>query len=136
MDEPKVLTYRREQLVETLKARQAEREQERQRKADEAKARNQRTRDAIVEALDTHPMFLVWLNGAMARQFGEANTASHPEAFKLALERQYGAPAGGEAPVEEWQDPDADLKRLIRVYENAVDETVKVDVASEVYRHL
>lgn len=126
------LTYKTETLIATLNERLAERQREREAKAQEAAARNQKARDQIVELLDKYPSFLVWLSGSLNTQWRVGNPGT--DAFATAIDSAYAAQDNVAAGRN--YNPDEDLERLIRVYEKAEDKEVKITVNDDVFIYL
>lgn len=123
-EEAAPLNYKRTRLVELLQEKLQEREDER---AAEKAKRDERNADAIkgiTEAL-SNERFLVYLVNEIRRGFSITQV---DEKLPEHVEGYYGQ------RVE--SDYDEQLKQLIRVFENADDDLVQVDVTSDVYRYL
>lgn len=134
MEEWEALTYKRTVLVESLKEELQKRENEREEKRKKAEERNKKARNQLVELIDAHPEFLVAVAARVDDLFYGDNYRLGTELFKEQVESAYGGyDAAGDRKE---QVHDADLHRLVRVYEKADDETVKVSVNDEVYRYL
>ena len=125
------LTYKRDTVVAQLQARLAEKQQERQAKKDALAAKNKAVLDQLTELMTDYPQFLVWVVERLnpKRHRDETGPMVGTDEFAQHVKDRYDVEPGG-------FDPDADLKRLIRVFENAVDDEVKVDVTDDVWHYL
>lgn len=123
------LVYTKEKLVQVLRDRLAAREADRQAKKEKAQAKHQEVRDRIVAALD-NPQFVVWVTGRIK----SAGFDPSGEGFVQKVVDTW--PDTNGADVGEAHDPDRDLKRLLRAYENAENETVNIRITDEAYRYL
>ena len=121
------LTYERAALVESLKAKLAEREAERTAAREEQAIKNSEISERISQALDDHPQFVVVVVAAIREKL---NLNASEESFSEAIAEFY------EDGDPQTYDPDASLRKLIRVYEGASDETVKVSVGDDAYLYI
>lgn len=129
-DEHKGLSYKRQTLIETLQERLQEKRDEREAAKAKAAEKNQGAIEAITEALQ-NPSFLVW---AASNLRGLGVDVHDKDAFLRKVEQTWPVGAGEGEPG--FYDPDEDMKRLIRVYEKAEDDTVIVTVRDEVFNYL
>lgn len=125
------LTYKRQTLIESLQERLAAREKQREDEKKKAADRNKKVRDQIVELMDKYQQFLVWISDRALRVDLRPGT----EAYKEEIDRCYGLPSDRDPAVSPY-DPDEMIKRLIRIYEKAEDDEVKVDPGDDVYNYL
>lgn len=124
------LTYKRTKLVEVLRDRLVEAEKKRADEKAKAAERNKKVRDQIVELIDEYPQFLVYV--ASRLHFRDGALLPSSEAYKEFVKEKYEPRP--EATTD--SEPDAKIKRLIRVYDQAVDDTVKVSVNDDIFSYL
>lgn len=126
MEDQNPLTYKRETLISALQERVSERERKRADAKKKADDRNKKVRDQLVGLLDEFPSFLISVVGVVENQWGHRPGT---EEFGENVRRTYGPSASTDDP----SDPDRHIKQLIRVYEKAEDDEVKVSVNDDVY---
>jgi hypothetical protein len=123
------LTYKRQTVVDKLKEQLAQRQEKRQKAEEERKQKNDAAIARLNEALNSTPQFLLELAGVIEYELGVRITE---EDFVTTVANRYA----GQVRSHPKPDPDEDINRLIRVYESAEDDTVKVYVSDAVYRYL
>lgn len=130
MAEQKPLTYKTDTLIKALKAELKRREEERADAKKKLEEKNAATLDQLIELLKEYPTFLRDVVHQVTYRLvaGEAGT----DTWKSKVEEHY---ASADKPEEE-QQYDEDLKKLVRVYEKAEDDTVEVHVHDTVYNYL
>lgn len=125
MKEP--LTYKRTTLVELLNAKLAANEEAREAEREAQIAKIQDVAAELEAAIAAHPQFVIFLANQIRAGLGiNPSDASFAEA--IAKHYEAGEPLT--------RDPDAALKKLIRAYESASDEDVKVSISDDAYSYL
>lgn len=123
------LTYKRTTLVASLQAELDKRKADREEKKAKLAAKNKEAHDRIVEGLG-NPQFLVWV----VQRLTSGGFDATDDGFVKKVADMWPQSNGEELSPS--HDPDGHLKRLIRVFEKAEDDTVTVSVDDEVYSYL
>lgn len=126
MKEP--LTYKRTTLVDLLKTKLQENEDAREAEREAQVSRIQDVATELEGAINAHPQFVIFLANAVRNGLGlDPSDAGFADSLAQHYEPGDAQPA---------RDPDAALKKLIRAYESASDEDVKVSISDDAYSYL
>lgn len=123
-EEAAPLNYERTRLVELLQEKLKERDDERAAEKAKRLERNQTAVQQLLEAMEVE-QFLINIVTFVERNYDYGKVDDKFAERVKNLHHEQNEPTF-----------DQELKRLIRVYENADDEKVQVSVTSDVYRYI